>query len=227
MGPSRHDAVCREPRRAKPLARHLGRLRRDVPRHVHGGSRYPGGRDLAADDPGRARHASRSDELAADELPHRRGRRHPAHGRAHARAWHAVAVGGLARHFHGGIGRLRLQPILCRASGMARRAGFRRRIAHTAGVCWRLRSLSRSWPGSRHDHRRRSCRACTHRGAVCGRLDHPDLRLALAVPHQPRAWSGCDCGVGMAVAEGADGAPPGAERWTIRRSLSWLPRSQV
>jgi hypothetical protein len=43
----------------------------------------------------------RPDQMRApDELPHRRGRRHPAHGRAHASAWHAVAVSGLPRHRH-------------------------------------------------------------------------------------------------------------------------------
>ena len=124
------------------------------------------------------------------------------YGRAHASAWHAVAGSGFARHFHGGIGRLRLQPIFCGTYRVARGPGICWWIAHTSGVCRRLCSLSRSWPGARHGHRRRPCRAGTHRWAVRRWLDHPDLRLALAVPHQPRAWPGCDCRVGMAIAEG-------------------------
>ncbi len=63
----------------------MGRLPADVPRHVHGHPRHPGGRDVAADDPGRARHLPRRDELDPDRLSDRRGDRDPPDRPVHAR----------------------------------------------------------------------------------------------------------------------------------------------
>ena len=70
----------------------LGRLPADVPRHVHGDPRHPGGGDVAADDPARARHLARCDELDPDRLSDRRGDRDPSDRAVHARAELAVAV---------------------------------------------------------------------------------------------------------------------------------------
>ena len=100
---------------------HLARLHPDVPRHVHGDPRHPGGRDLAADDPACARHFARCDELDPDRLSDRRDHRDPADRLADARADLALAVRHRGRAVHAGLDRLRLQRRFCDADRLSRR----------------------------------------------------------------------------------------------------------
>ena len=64
----------------------LARLHPDVPWHVHGDPRHPGGRNLAAGDSARARDLARCDELDPDRLSDRRNHRDSADGLVDARA---------------------------------------------------------------------------------------------------------------------------------------------
>ncbi len=166
----------------------MGRLRPDVPRHVHGNPRHSGGRDFAARDPERFGDIARCDELDSDGVFDRRDNSHSVDRLADAGADAALAVRCCDRPLYPRLHRLRLQRQFCNSCGLPRAAGFCRGHADPSRVFRGLPAVSDPLaPGCHHDGRR-------HGGAGANRrtggrwLDHRNLVLALAVSDQRCPW---------------------------------------
>ena len=162
----------------------MARLCPDVPRHVHGDPRHPGGRDIAAGDPARAGDFTRCHQLDSDGVSDRGNRRDPVDRMADARADLAVAVRGRGRPFHGCLDRLRVERQLCDAGRLPRAAGLCRGNADPGGVFRGVPAVSASPASDRHHDGWHHGGAGAHHRARGRRLDHRDLFVALAVPDQ-------------------------------------------
>ncbi len=196
----------------------MARFRADVSWHVHGHPGHSGRRHLAAEHPERARNISRRHELDSDLVSDRRNHRHSADRLVDARAVDALAVRRGHRGLYAGVDRLRLQRRLRKARRLSHHSGICRRHADPGGVRGGLPAVSRKAAGHRHHDRGHHGGAGSHRRARGRGLDHADLFLALAIPHQCRARSDCLRGHTLPAAETftrSSKKPPGSmsHRW--------------
>jgi len=109
----------------------------------------------------------------------------PLTGAVHPNAHVSMAIGDLVRHFHRCIDRVRLQPMLCRASDLACDPIFRGRFARPSTIYCRVRPLPCAGLGVGHDDCRCAPGACARGRTMCWWLGHRDMQLALVIPHQP------------------------------------------
>ena len=110
----------------------MDRLYRDGGRHVHGDPRHSDRRELAARNPGRARHPVRPVELGADRLFDGRDRRDPADRLAHPDAVDIRRVRHLRRRLYRSERRLRRRDRVLDADPGAGGSGLLRRCPDPA-----------------------------------------------------------------------------------------------
>jgi hypothetical protein len=203
----------------------LVRLFRHVPGHVHGDPRHPDRDHVAAHHPQVARHRARCDELDPDRLSHRRDCRHPAYWLPDPPPRHAPALCRRGRPVHAGLGWLRGKPGFQQPDRLAYPAGLFRGDADPGGILGGVPAVSAALARAGDHDRRGGGGARAHCRADRGRLDHPDLVLALAVPDQRGA--GDFGGGGGGPAPHARAAPTAKRRPNPRSMSSRSPRWQA